>query len=280
MTVPKSLTSITGTYPITGIQAGLSEKRDDPLRKVPQRMDLDGWYLSPDPVIKNQRALFFPAFQRFCHEDPNSKFSFYQIAGIHGQPIAVWDEPVQLGEMQQVKRQGEDDSWRSYCHHGQTTFATWHRPYMLLFEQVIYEYMRDLADTKYSGDERKAMLFAADNWRLPYWDWAEKKPIDYKDLSKGVNYNLPRAFLDRDIEGAATQQGVPSNPLYQFTMPGQATLGGANSNMRQELRVQDLAGRGGSFTVCQDVLGGLRPSSQTDVFSVFGNPRHQPIPGR
>jgi len=264
MTPPKSLTSITGTYPITGIQAGLSEKRDDPLRKVPQRMDLDDWYLSEDAVHKNQRALFFPAFQRFCHEDPNSKFSFYQIAGIHGQPIAVWDEPDQPSEWQNVKREGEGEFWRSYCHHGQTTFATWHRPYMLLFEQVIYEYMRDLAETKYSGDERKAMLFAAANWRLPYWDWAEKKPIDYKDRSKGVDYNLPLAFLDRDIniEGVAQQQGVPSNPLYQFTMPGQATLGGTNSDMKPELRVQDLsAGRGLTFTVCQRSFYWRRPAS-------------------
>lgn len=34
---------------------------------------------------------------------------------------------------------GDGSSW--YCNHNKTTFPTWHRPYMLLFEQRLYEIM-------------------------------------------------------------------------------------------------------------------------------------------
>jgi len=46
---------------------------------------------------------------------------------------------------------------------------------MLFVEQVIYKYMKDYANSSFSGSERAAMLTAADPWRLPYRDWAVKK---------------------------------------------------------------------------------------------------------
>jgi len=239
MAPPKSLTDIKGTYPVAGIQAGTVGKPEDPLRKVPQRMDLDEWFLSEDPIHRKQRSLFFPAFQRFCQEDPESKFSFFQIAGIHGQPLKSWDEP-------QGSEGSNGRTW--YCHHGETTFTTWHRPYMLLFEQVIYEYMKDYASSTFSGAERATMLTAADQWRLPYWDWASKKPIDYKHRDGPVDYNLPRAFLDRgvDIQGPKGPDKV-DNALYQFTMPGGMTMGGTGGKLSNDLKIRNA----GSFAVRQ-----------------------------
>jgi len=123
---PPSLPT-TGFFPITGIQAGLDPNATDPLRKVPQRMDLDDWYLSTETVHVNQRALFFPAFKNFSEASPEDKFSYFQLAGIHGFPIVPWDETV-----------GEAGTRWSYCHHGETTFATWHRPYLMLFEVCFF----------------------------------------------------------------------------------------------------------------------------------------------
>lgn len=77
---PKSLPQ-TGFYPIKGIQAGLDPKTTNFLRKVPQRMEFDTWFTSPELVHVNQRALFFPAFRNFCQAKPDDKFSFFQIAG-------------------------------------------------------------------------------------------------------------------------------------------------------------------------------------------------------
>jgi len=115
---PKSLPA-TGFYPIRGIQAGLDPDAKNPLRKVPPRMELDAWFTSTDIIHINQRALFFPAFKAFCDSAPEDKFSFFRIAGIHGKPFVPWDEPSGTG---------------NYCTHGETTFTTWHRPYLLLFE--------------------------------------------------------------------------------------------------------------------------------------------------
>jgi len=123
---PPSLPT-TGFFPITGIQAGLDPNATDPLRKVPQRMDLDDWYLSTETVHVNQRALFFPAFKNFSEASSEDKFSYFQLAGIHGFPIVPWDETV-----------GEAGTRWSYCHHGETTFATWHRPYLMLFEVCFF----------------------------------------------------------------------------------------------------------------------------------------------
>ncbi|KAK0749661.1 common central domain of tyrosinase-domain-containing protein [Schizothecium vesticola] len=219
--------------------AGLDANAKDPLRKVPARMEIDDWFLSENVVHQNQRALFFPAFLKFCEEDPQGeggKFSFFQIAGIHGQPIIPWDEPANASEVQ--AREAGQKNRGSYCHHGETTFATWHRPYLLLLEQVIYEYMKDYAKT-FSGKDRDDMLYAAGQWRLPYWDWAAKKPTDWEDLSKKWDYNLPVAFLEKHKEVEVKKPrglGKVRNALYGFKMPGGLTMGDAKLKPQFQLQ--------------------------------------------
>ncbi len=66
---------------IVGIQDGLDANKDDALRKVPVRMELDDWCQSEETVHKNQRALFFPAFNDFCAKTPTEQQSYFQIAG-------------------------------------------------------------------------------------------------------------------------------------------------------------------------------------------------------
>ena len=69
-------------YAITGIQDGLAKDKTNILRQVPLRMELDDWCNSTDVVHKNQRALFFQAFNNFCRMDPTKKLSYFQIAGL------------------------------------------------------------------------------------------------------------------------------------------------------------------------------------------------------
>ena len=132
--------SVNDYYPITGIQDGLDPKKDQTLRKVPLRMEIDDWYTSTDVQHINQRALFFPAFWKFSQMDPHEKLSYFQIAGkpaltfwycpvdtrsgIHGKPFIAWDEPPTSGETDN----------KGYCTHNSILFCTWHRPYLLLFE--------------------------------------------------------------------------------------------------------------------------------------------------
>lgn len=81
------MTSTSGFYLITGIQKGLDPNRNELLRKVPARMELDDWYLSQSKIHINQRALFFPAFWKFSQMKPKEKLSWFQIAGTAGSMI-------------------------------------------------------------------------------------------------------------------------------------------------------------------------------------------------
>lgn len=109
---------MSATYAITGIKAGST-----PDGGVPIRRDVDEWWLSNNVVDANQKSLFIQAMSLFEQIDVTQKLSYFQIAGVHGQPLVPWDEntkPVTEG--------------RGYCTHGSVLFPSWHRPYMLLFE--------------------------------------------------------------------------------------------------------------------------------------------------
>ena len=111
-------------YAIKGIQDGLDDDTTNSLRQVPVRMELDDFCKSTHPIHKNQRALFFQGLQNFKAMCPTEKLSYFQIAGIHGQPFVPWDEDRTKVA---IKESG-------YCTHNSILFPTWHRPYMLLFE--------------------------------------------------------------------------------------------------------------------------------------------------
>jgi tyrosinase len=68
------------TYPITGMQKGLGP-RDDPLRKVPLRREIDEWWESSSPVDVNQRTLFILALDYFQKMNPEDMLSYFQVAG-------------------------------------------------------------------------------------------------------------------------------------------------------------------------------------------------------
>jgi tyrosinase len=84
---------------------------------------------------------------------------------------------------------------------------------------------------------------AADTWRLPFWDWAAKKPtwnVDKPDspdnLKAGLRPNVPFVVTQKDIEvrvRGGTSTKVP-NPMYQFALKeGQAfSQYGVNSTRR------------------------------------------------
>lgn len=57
-----------------------------------------------------------------------------------------------------------------YCTHNATLFPPWHRPYVALFEQVLYGHVQTIA-AQYPASARPQYQAAAVKWRLPYWDW-------------------------------------------------------------------------------------------------------------
>ncbi|KAF2004872.1 Di-copper centre-containing protein [Amniculicola lignicola CBS 123094] len=228
-------------YPITGIQDGLDPKIDAPLRKVHLRLEIDEWYQSQQIVHINQRALFFPAFWTFSQMSPKERLSYFQIAGIHGLPFVSWDEPPQKGET----------AGEGYCTHNSILFATWHRPYLMLWEQAIYELMKkEFNKYKELGIDQVPDLpeleEALHSWRFPYWDWALKKPTpENKNIR---DYTVPEVFY---TEKVTVRQPPPlnvadvSNAFYKFTMPEGMTFGDARLKSEDEdplknLQVSDL----------------------------------------
>ncbi|KAI0509078.1 tyrosinase [Xylaria bambusicola] len=180
-------------YPITGIKDGLG-----PHGKVPVRRDFDEWSTSTDETDKIQFILYLLALKRLQAVDPADRDSYFQIAGIHGYPYQPWDEPSTT--QAEIGRKG-------YCNHANVLFPSWHRPYMLLYEQRLYEIMVNEIIPKYPAYKEK-YLAAAHKWRLPFWDWAK-------------NPRVPRLARYKTVSIAFG--GEPkfeiANPLYQFRMP-------------------------------------------------------------
>ena len=140
-------------------------------------------------------------------------------SGIHGEPLKPWDTNTPKA------------FW--YCAHGEPTFATWHRPYVLLYEQRLHEIMCSIIPNTFAEADHTAMFHAADTWRLPYWDWAIKKPDwdpDHPDSPKNlgplIGPNVPFLLTQQEVE-VKTLTGVApvANPMWKYEVPNLKTFG-------------------------------------------------------
>ncbi|KAI1478180.1 tyrosinase [Daldinia eschscholtzii] len=186
-------------YPITGIKDGWGADG-----RVPIRRDFDEWTESSDPKDKIQVILYLLALKRFQAISPDKRDSYFQIAGIHGYPYTSWDEPTTTAD--EVGRKG-------YCNHANALFPPWHRPYILLYEQRLYEIMVNEIIPEHPKHKNE-YLEAARTWRLPFWDWAKHSKV-------------PKMVRWRRVE--ITIGGNPpviiDNPLHQFKMPNDKRMG-------------------------------------------------------
>lgn len=127
--------------------------------------------------------------------------SYYQVAGIHGRPYQPWQYPDSATE----------NPFYGYCTHASVLFMTWHRPYLVLFEQLLRQEALVIAN-RFDNSSRTQWLTAANNVRLPYWDWA----------SKGVEARIPSILIDESVpvtrpgpDGAPQSTSIP-NPLRSY----------------------------------------------------------------
>lgn len=110
-------------YPIQGPPVkGVAKADVTATTPVPLRQNIDTW--STNPENEKQVKLFVAALDRFQRIDPHDRDSYFQIAGIHGQPNVPWDEPI---EEAAAKGKG-------YCTHNNILFPIWHRAYLSLYE--------------------------------------------------------------------------------------------------------------------------------------------------
>ncbi|KZT39467.1 Di-copper centre-containing protein [Sistotremastrum suecicum HHB10207 ss-3] len=190
-----------GTYPITGIQQDIGADGSTPLRQ-----EIDAW--AADFSNFTQLSLFLLALSYFEALDTNDKLGYFQIAGIHGQPLVPWDEQTE-----------SESPGFGYCTHGSILFPCWHRPYVLLVEQRLYEIMIQVVIPYFPPEEQGDLIEQAKAWRLPYWDWAAKKN-NSQNPQEPVNYNVPWIVRLETIP-VLTPAGVwpITNPLYTFRTP-------------------------------------------------------------
>ena len=65
-------------------------------------------------------------------------------------------------------------------------------------------------------------IAAAKEWRLPYWDWAQKK----RDQNGNMTYLLPQIVLLSQLSMMSPVGPIKvRNPMYKFVMPGNAPMG-------------------------------------------------------
>ena len=192
----------------------------DITRAVPRENVLDFFYLhtldsggGPKLAesidrLKMRRDVFLLAYSAVQALGPDDRWSYYQIAGIHGLPHAPYD-----GD------QGEWDAfnnewWGGYCQHGTPLFPTWHRPYMMLMEQSIIRQAKLLASTLGDPEEKDAVMAMADGLRLPYLDWASNciRILGLPDIFTTTEIALAYAWK------SFSRASIP-NPLKAFVTP-------------------------------------------------------------
>ncbi|KAK4185474.1 common central domain of tyrosinase-domain-containing protein [Podospora australis] len=213
------------TYAITGIQTGVYQP-DIYDTAVPLRLEVDSWYPGQTAEHLIQNSLFLHALRCLQQRDPDHKLSFFQIAGIHGLPYQPWDEDKDAVTPNE-----------GYCTHDSLLFPCWHRPFMLLYEaslplsplftQVLHEIMVKQVIPQLPKAEQQKWTTASDTWRLPYWDWAQKKSRAGKN---DPIYDVPLIAQEPRIGVLDLNDGVTEvyidNPMYKFTMPNNEKPGG------------------------------------------------------
>jgi tyrosinase len=85
------------------------------------------------------------------------------LAGIHGRPYVPWDG---------VNAGPGLPGYPGFCHHVSNLLLSWHRPYLALYEQVLYQHILEAVNEFPEGELRQRYATAALTWRVPYWDWA------------------------------------------------------------------------------------------------------------
>ncbi|KAK5987831.1 Tyrosinase [Cladobotryum mycophilum] len=180
-------------YPITGAPTP---------NGVPLRQNINDLQNAGGPTWD----LYVQALSKMYSVTDSDPLGFFQIAGIHGQPYVEWNKTG--------GRQG--DGWLGYCPHGEQIFVTWHRPYVLLFEQILVKTALDIAAT-YPSQYRAQYTTAAQNLRAPFWDWGASATVPPSTVPLTLRINVPN--------GNALRQADVTNPLQSYTFP-QVALNG------------------------------------------------------
>ncbi|KAF2465062.1 tyrosinase [Lindgomyces ingoldianus] len=162
----------------------------------------------------DQWNVYILGLRSFQMADQTDPVSFYQITGIHGRPYIPWQ-----------KAEGIPGKKSGYCPHSNTMFLSWHRAYLALYEQELYKHIQRVS-LQFPAFLRGRYTSAADEFRIPYWDWA----LGDKGGSVPEAFTTPTA----KVIGFNGQEQIISNPLHHYEfhplVPGDFTEEWASIN--------------------------------------------------
>lgn len=147
--------------------------------------------------------MFLIGLEAMMAVDESKDLSYYQISGIHGLPHIPWQYPISSAQ----------DPNRGYCTHASALFSTWHRPYLILIEQVLYNHAVAEAK-KFTGPDAQKYQDAAKKVRLPYWDWAAESTKSH--LPASMTVETMNVIKPAPGTGEPITANIP-NPLYSYT---------------------------------------------------------------
>ena len=96
-----------------------------------------------------------------------------------------------------------------YCPHGSPLFGPWHRPYIVVFEQILAQQAQTIA-AQFPTAQRTAYQAAANTLRWPYWDWA-MRPANNGPV---VPASVSSATISVTYPNGTT--ATVANPLYSY----------------------------------------------------------------
>lgn len=193
---------------LVGAQDSFSGSKGDYL------LDVEGMDPTPQPRLeiydlKNNYPLVYSMFvqglAQFMSMYYKEKYSFHNIAALHGMPFGVDSETMNTEcENPQYCQFG-------YAAHHTPAFLPWHRAYLALYEQEIRKHAVEAASSlpqRYKD--------AAQRVRLPYWDWAR-----YPEQGETV---FPTFFTTDNIDITMPDPDSPDdeskdNPNFSYLSP-------------------------------------------------------------
>ncbi|KAG5983814.1 hypothetical protein E4U55_007046 [Claviceps digitariae] len=182
-------------FPLTGVHV-------DAGADVPLRMNVNTLYSQGGP----QWDLYLRALKSLQDKDASDPLSYFQVSGIHGLPYIEWEH----GGPKRAT------GWEGYCPHGESIFLSWHRPFVLLFEQALVAEAKKIAAT-YPNRYRSQYMDAAAKLRSPFWDWSQNSDVPPCTVPSQMTVNVP--------DGENLKKISINNPLSTYTYPQKALNG-------------------------------------------------------
>ncbi|KAH0601703.1 hypothetical protein MHUMG1_00582 [Metarhizium humberi] len=215
---------------------------------VPLRRNVNDLYSEGGP----QWDLYIQALASLQSMNASDPLGYFQVSGIHGLPFIEWNHGGARN----------NNGWGGYCPHGEALFLPWHRPFVLLFEQLLVEHAAGIA-SQYPARYRDQYVAAANNLRSPYWDWSSDSNVPPCTVPERVFVNVPNGQNLGRIE--------IKNPLSTYNYPREALDGQFGDFTRSRQMVRCPAPERYPDTANQGLQDYRLKQATYDVFSTASN---------